>query len=332
MLNTDNSKNGMNRFSNSRNGDRSGVLSYLAKLGLDDSDLERVAALLRSINGPGSETLPNVNNPLELRREELIRLLEGQDLLQASVAEEATMDTAHPLPRSPDRSNTAINLYVAEEQLVLKEAYRSFFESDHSFELLSMSDDTSEESLSSFFSQRKPDVLLLGLKAAQMSIGKKLEVIKKLCPEVGVVLLFAIYDPYGMQALREFSNSASAGYAYLLKHNIDTAAQLSQVVHAVAQGRIIVDPEIMEELVDTENPESRILTALSPNELKVLSWMARGFANDAIAAVLFRDRKSVERQVSSIYTKLRLSDEEGKDARVGAALMYLKATGLLPRG
>ena len=65
--------------------------------------------------------------------------------------------------------------------------------------------------------------------------------------------------------------------------------------------------------------------------MQLLSWMARGFANKAIANVLSRDTKAVERQVSNIYTKLHLGDE-GKEPRVGAALAYLKATGMLPRG
>ncbi len=82
--------------------------------------------------------------------------------------------------------------------------------------------------------------------------------------------------------------------------------------------------------MDSANAESRVLTALSPNEMQVLSWMARGFANDAIANVLSRDRKAVERQVSSIYAKLQLG-EQSLDPRVGAALLYLRATGLLPK-
>lgn len=43
------------------------------------------------------------------------------------------------------------------------------------------------------------------------------------------------------------------------------------------------------------------------------------------------DIKAVQRQVSNIYAKLRFGDE-GKDPRVGAALAYLKSTGMLPRG
>ena len=56
--------------------------------------------------------------------------------------------------------------------------------------------------------------------------------------------------------------------------------------------------------------------------------MARGFANEAIAGVLVCDRRAVERQISNIYSKLQLGDDQ-RDPRVGAALMYLQATGLL---
>ena len=85
-----------------------------------------------------------------------------------------------------------------------------------------------------------------------------------------------------------------------------------------------------EELVDNVSPESKLLTALSPKEIQVLSWMARGFANDAIASVLFCEKRAVERQISNIYTKLQLGCDQ-KDPRVGAVLMYLMATGLLPQ-
>ena len=72
-----------------------------------------------------------------------------------------------------------------------------------------------------------------------------------------------------------------------------------------------------------------MLLALSPKEMQVLSWLARGYTNKTISDVLSRDTKAVERQVSNIYAKMRLS--KGKDARVESALVYLKATGMLPR-
>lgn len=332
MMNMDNGAKGMDGSWSSQGNEQNGVLAYLANLGVDDADLANIAGLLEWTNDPGpAQPLHKADAVLDLKREELIRLLEGEDLLKTGIPIEPAPDTVYPLDQPVRGASECIKLCILEEQLVLKEAYRSFFTSAPSFEVLGLYSETSDASLRGILHQQKPNVILLGLKSAQQPIGSKLDIIKELCPQAGLVVLFAFYDSQGMKALREFSNSASAGYAYLLKHNIDTAIQLAQVVHAVAQGRIIVDPQIMEELVEDDYIDSKVLTALSPKELQVLSWVARGYANDAIANVLSRDRKAVERQVSSIYTKLQLGDGK-RDSRVGAALMYLTATGMLPRG
>jgi len=245
------------------------------------------------------------------------------------VAEEPAGDTVHPQLGPGSIGSQTIKLFVAEEQMVLKEAYNSYFSYSPSFEAIGFIDGTSEDQLRAAISQDIPQVLLLGLKFLDFTVGKELEMIREVCPQTGLVLLFACYDPTGVKALREFSSDSQAGYAYLLKHNIDTADQLGKVVKGVAQRRIIVDPEIMEDLVDSATQESQLLLALSPKEMQVLSWLARGYTNKTIADVLSRGTKAVERQVSNIYAKMRLS--ESKDARVGSALVYLKATGMLPR-
>ncbi len=134
--------------------------------------------------------------------------------------------------------------------------------------------------------------------------------------------------------MREFSKKASSGSAYLLKHTIDTAEQLTQVIFSVAEGRIIIDPMVMEGLIRTGESDNSFLRELSPRELEVLSWMAKGYRNDTIADVLSRDVKTVERHINNIYSKLHNDKDEGandsRHPRVRAALTYLKATGMLP--
>ena len=263
---------------------------------------------------------------LEIQPEDLMRMLMKGD---THVAEEPAGDTVHPQLGPGSIGSQAIKLFVAEEQMVLKEAYNSYFSYSPSFETMGFIGDTSEDQLRAAISQDIPQVLVLGLKSLDFTVGKKLEMIREVCPKTGLVLLFACYDPTGVKALREFYSDSQAGYAHLLKHNIDTADQLGKVVQGVAQKRIIVDPEIMEDLVGSATQESRLLLALSPKEAQVLSWLARGYTNKTIAEVLSRDTKAVERQVSNIYAKMHLG--EGKDARVGSALVYLKATGMLPK-
>ena len=331
MLENENGQYSNHDASNRLKGEHSGVISYLAELGLTDSDLAKVARLLNGINGRESPLLPPASGqPLDFGPDELMALLQGENLLAGALPDEPAGDTLHPGRQPNIAAGPAVQLYVAEEQQVLKEAYRSFFSFHPSFDMLGLSGDTSHESLRAGLAGRRPNVIMLGLKAANMAMGDTLESIRALYPEVGLVLLFALYDSQGIRVLREYSNNANAGYAYLLKHNIDTADQLAQVVSSVAQGRIIVDPEVMEGLVDVSTAENKVMAALSPKELQVLSWMARGFANEAIAGVLVCDRRAVERQISNIYSKLQLGDDQ-RDPRVGAALMYLQATGLLTK-
>lgn len=110
---------------------------------------------------------------------------------------------------------------------------------------------------------------------------------------------------------------------------MDTIDRLGKVVQDIAQRRIIVDPKIMEDLVGSATQESQLLLALSPKETQEMSWLARGYTNKTIADVLSRDTKAVERQVSNIYANMHMGD--CKDVRVGSALVYLKASGMLPR-
>ena len=220
-------------------------------------------------------------------------------------------------------------LYVAEEQQILREAYNTLFLSHPDLEVVGISGDTSTEALTAAASLLSPDVLLLGIKVLQPAAVERLEAVRESYPQLGIVLLSASYDVQGIKALRQFSRGATAGCAYLLKHTIDTVEQLTQVVHAVAQGRIILDPAVMEGLMAPTDATATLLKDLSPRELEVLSWMAKGYRNPVIAEVLFLQPKTVERHVNSIYGKLGAAPDS-QHPRVHAITLYLRAMGLLP--
>ncbi len=119
------------------------------------------------------------------------------------------------------------------------------------------------------------------------------------------------------------------GRAYLLKHTIDTVDQFTHAITSVAEGRMIVDPTVMEELLKNGDSQNSMLRELSPRALEVLHWVSRGYRNETIAGVLSRDVKTVERHINNIYSTLLSSNDEAKHPRVRAALMYLRATGVL---
>ncbi len=221
-----------------------------------------------------------------------------------------------------------VRVYIAEEQQILREAYQSFFLPRRDIEIVGTSGDTSGEALARAAQALEPSVLLLGIKVLQPAVVEKLNAVRDACPKAAVMLLSASYDVKGITALREFSK-AGAGCAFLLKHTVDTVEQLIQVVHSVAEGRIIVDHAVMECLIATSETRSSVLKDLSPRELEVLSWMAKGYRNQTIAEVLCLEPKTVERHINNIYGKLG-SFPDARHARVHAVMLYLQAVGHLP--
>ena len=66
-----------------------------------------------------------------------------------------------------------------------------------------------------------------------------------------------------------------------------------------------------------------LIQALTPRELEVLSWMAHGFSNSAIAERLGIGRRTVENYINRIYQSLQVVDEDDVCTRVLSVLAYI---------
>ncbi len=69
-------------------------------------------------------------------------------------------------------------------------------------------------------------------------------------------------------------------------------------------------------------PRAELLDRLSRRELEVLTLMAEGWSNSAIAELLSVELKTVETHVSRVFSKLGLSEDRNENRRVVAALMF----------
>ncbi len=221
------------------------------------------------------------------------------------------------------------SLYVAEEQPLLMETYKAFFLERWDINVVGASSDTSSGSLLTVASVLKPDVMVLGFKVLTSDAVEKLEAVRESNPEMAIVVLSSYYDVKGIRALREFSGRFSAGCAYLLKHTIDRMDQLSQAISWVAEGRVLLDPAVMEGLAASAQYDLGLLSSLTHKEIEILNWMSKGYSDEAIAKLLGLQPKVFERRIKNIYGKLG-EVTESKDARVQAITIYLKATGQVP--
>lgn len=141
----------------------------------------------------------------------------------------------------------------------------------------------------------------------------------------GVVVLSQYADPgYALDLLEQ----GSGGRAYLLKERLVDAGQLVQALDTVAAGGSVVDPEVVDLLVQAKSggPTSP-LDRLTPREREVLAAMAEGRSNAGIAAALVLSEGAVEKHINAIFTKLELAPEPEQHRRVRAVLLFLADRG-----
>ncbi|MGZ6853115.1 MAG: response regulator transcription factor [Mycobacteriaceae bacterium] len=139
-------------------------------------------------------------------------------------------------------------------------------------------------------------------------------------PSVGVVVLSAYADEsYAHELFRD----GTSGLAYLLKDRVADHAELVRAIATVAVGGSVVDPLVVESMVRRRQTHASRLDRLTPRERHVLSRMAAGLSNPAISAELYLSVSAVEKHITSIFTKLELTEEQAIHRRVAAAVTFL---------
>jgi DNA-binding NarL/FixJ family response regulator len=122
---------------------------------------------------------------------------------------------------------------------------------------------------------------------------------------------------------RELLAGGEGGVGYLLKDRVADPGQFVQAVRRVAEGGTALDPEAVAQLIGRHDRQGR-LELLSPREREVLSLVAEGRSNGAIAGQLVVTERAVEKHISNIFWKLDLP-ATGKDhRRVLAVLAWLQ--------
>lgn len=130
-----------------------------------------------------------------------------------------------------------------------------------------------------------------------------------------------VLSQYIEQSYVEHLLDAQQGVGYLLKDRVGEVRDFVAAVEDVADGGTIIDPEVIRQLVlNRSDPLDR----LSPRELEVLSLMAEGRSNAAIAGRLFVSEAAINKHIGSIFTKLGLYVAPDDHRRVLAVLAFLR--------
>lgn len=111
------------------------------------------------------------------------------------------------------------------------------------------------------------------------------------------------------------------GVGYLLKDRVSDVDDFLDAVEVVAGGGTALDPLVVRQLMGRNRDP---LADLTPRERDVLSRMAEGRSNAAIAEVLSISVAAVEKHTQRIFAKLGLlPDDDTAHRRVSAVLRFL---------
>lgn len=215
-----------------------------------------------------------------------------------------------------------IRLVIADDSLLVREGVTKLLANYDDVEIVGSCTDLPE--LLAAVEQSSPHVVLTDIRMPPTGTDEGIAAASELRarhPDVGVVVLSQYIEPeYALRLL----DGGSDGRAYLLKERLSEGSELIEAIREVAAGGSVIDPKVVESLVQNRTRARRSpLERLTPRELEVLSEIAQGKNNAAVAAALVLSERAVEKHINSLFAKLGLSEEPSVHRRVTAVLLYL---------
>ncbi len=218
-----------------------------------------------------------------------------------------------------------IRLVLAEDNYLLREGMCRLIESRPELELMAACEDF--DTLVAAIETHRPDVILTDIRMPPTGTNEGIraaEHVRQALPQAGVVVLSQYADP---QYALQFLEHGSRGRGYLLKERVSDIDQLLAAIEEVARGGSVIDPKVIDALFAARSQAPSAMRDLTPRESEVLSEMAQGKNNAAIAASLVLSERAVEKHINSLFSKLGLSEERDVSRRVKAVLLFLADRG-----
>jgi DNA-binding NarL/FixJ family response regulator len=214
----------------------------------------------------------------------------------------------------------SIRVVIAEDSAILRDGLVQLL-SDRGFKITDAVTDPA--GLVGAVGRSRPDVAVIDIRMPPTFTDEGLRAaidLRRMYPELGI-LLFSQYieTKYAADLLAD----DAAGIGYLLKDRVADVSDFVAALVRVASGGTALDPEVVTQLM-ARSRKSDSLAALSAREREVLSLMAEGRSNSAIATTLVISEGAVEKHVANIFTKLDLPPSQSDHRRVLAVLRFLE--------
>jgi DNA-binding NarL/FixJ family response regulator len=213
-----------------------------------------------------------------------------------------------------------MRVVVAEDNLIAREGLVRLL-AENAVDVVGQVSDA--PALLELVAQQRPDAVVVDIRMPPTFTDEGMVVAQTLRarePAIAVLLLSQYVEPaYAMRLLEEHQGHVG----YLLKDRVSDIGVVIDALRRVVAGETVIEPEIVVQLLGRlrhNDPMER----LTDRERQVLTLIAEGLSNRAIAGRLVVTERTVEAHVTSIFRKLDLAETTNQHRRVLAVLAFLR--------
>lgn len=195
-----------------------------------------------------------------------------------------------------------IRLLIADDLPVFRYGLTALLEAESGFEIVGEA--SNGEEAVKLANEVQPDVILMDITMPGLNGIEATRQILSDNPKIGILMVTMVDDASLFASLR------AGARGYLLKGA--EGEETLRAIRAVANGEANFSPAIADRLISyftqSSSPEKEIFPELTPREHEILSLIAKGLTNNAIAERLSLSPKTVRNQNSTIFSKLQVAD------------------------
>ena len=227
-----------------------------------------------------------------------------------------------PSPGAGGRAPNTIRVVVADDALLTREGIVRLL-ADAGMDVVGQATDA--DTLLREVVLSRPDVAVVDIRMPPTHTDEGLVAARRIRaahPDTGVLVLSQYVEPrYALSLLTDHPERVG----YLLKDRVMDIAVLVDALRRICEGETVVDPTIVSRLLGRRRVADP-LAALTAREREVLTLMAEGLSNAAIADRMSITPRTVEAHATQLFLKLDIPGDPTSHRRVRAVLAFLRTT------
>ena len=204
-------------------------------------------------------------------------------------------------------TSSKIRIMIVDDHAVIRTGLRMLIEQEQTMTVVAMAGSPAEAM--ALAESEKPDIIVLDLMLGEEDGLDFLPDLCKISPASRVLVLTGVQTP---ESHRTAIRRGAMGI--VLKQQ--AAELLLKAIRKVQEGEVWIDRsmigsvlnDVRSERLEQVNPVTAQIASLTPREREVVALVSEGLKNKAIGERLFISETTVTHHLSSIYSKLGVSD------------------------